>query len=153
MWTATATATVAGAFLLAACGDGGEEARRARLEAQREHLVASLERLEARLVAGQARVRAWEELRLRHAGVSAVACQVNGRHAADMARLELEERWLAAGAQVPRLAAAVPSAAFGRGGGVPLPQASGDPAPWVAPEPPGTTAHPPADEVPGSGAD
>ena len=154
MWAA-ATATVAGAFLLTACGGGDQAARRARLESQRVHLVASLERLEARLLEGQGRVRAWEELRSRHARVSALACEVNGRHVAEMARLELEERWLAAGARLPRLAAA-PSAALGRGGGVPIQQAAGGPAPRAAPaapEPHGTTAHPPADEVAGSGAE
>lgn len=151
MWAATAT--VAGALLLTACGGDEAAARRARLESQRVHLLASLERLEARLLDGRGRVRAWEDLRSRHARVSALACEVNGRHVADMARLELEERWLATGARLPRLAAAAPTAALGRGGGVPLQQAAGGPAPQAAPEPHGTTAHPPADEVPGSGGD
>jgi hypothetical protein len=156
-----ATATLVGAFLISGCGAGDEAARRARLEAQRERLVASLEQLEARLLEGQGRVRAWEELRSRHARVSAVACEVNAGHVADMARLEVEERWLAAGARAPRLAAVVPAAALGRGGGVPIQPP--DPVPALqaappvvspaAPEPPGTTAQPLAEAVPGSGGD
>ncbi|MCM2332369.1 MAG: hypothetical protein NDI82_00275 [Anaeromyxobacteraceae bacterium] len=112
-------AAAAGALLLMACGDGPErEARRARLEVQREHLEASLEALEVRLLDGRARVRAWQELRARHGQVSAVACQVNERHAVDMARVELEERWRAAGLEVPRLAAGRADL-VGRGGGGP----------------------------------
>ncbi len=112
-------AAAAGALLLVACGDGPErEARRARLEVQREHLEASLDRLEARLLDGQARARGWQELRARHARVSAVACQVNERHAVDMARVELEDRWRAAGLVVPRLAAGRADLS-GRGGGGP----------------------------------
>jgi hypothetical protein len=109
MWAAATAATVVGALLLAACGPRAE-GRRARLEAQRQHLEASLDRLEARLLDGQGRVRAWEELRARHGRVAAVACEVGGRHLADMARLEEEERWRAAGVHAPRLAAAAPPA-------------------------------------------
>jgi outer membrane murein-binding lipoprotein Lpp len=99
-----AAAAVVGGLLLQGCG-GEAEARRGRLEVQRVHLEASLDRLEARLLDGQARVRGWEEHRRRHGRVTAVACEVNGRHAADMARLAEEERWLAAGRGAPRLAA------------------------------------------------
>lgn len=121
MRTATALLAVASALLLLGCGAGEREARRARLEAQREHLAAALDRLEARLLDGRARVRTWEELRERHGRVAAVACEVNRRHVADMARLEEEERWRMAGLAAPRLAAALPPAALGRGGGTPLP--------------------------------
>lgn len=121
MRTATALLAVAGAQLLLGCGSGEREARRARLEAQREHLAAALDRLEARLLDGRARVRTWEELRERHARVTAVACEVNARHVADMARLEEEERWRVAGLHAQRLAAVLPApAALGRGGGTPL---------------------------------
>lgn len=146
------TTALAGALLVSACGPGDEvAARRARLEVQRVHLVSSLERLEARLLAGQGRVRAWEELRSRHAGVSAVACEVNGRHVADMARLEVEERWLAAAARTPRLATAVPAATLGRGGGVPLDPAGAGSAPSPAPGPAASTPPATVDAVPGSG--
>jgi len=106
MRVAVAMAVVSGGLLLQACGVE-VEARRGRLEVQRAHLEASLDQLEARLLDGQARVRRWEELRQRHGQVAAVACGVNGRHAADMARLAEEERWLAAARHAPRLAAAV----------------------------------------------
>jgi len=126
MRTATALWAVAGAQLLLGCGAGEREARRARLEAQGEHLAAALDRLEARLLDGRARVRTWEELRERHGRVAAVACEVNARHVADMARLEEEERWRVAGLHAPRLAAVVPPAPalLGRGGGTPLPGAA-----------------------------
>ncbi len=122
MWAATVVkvATV-GALLLAACGPGGGSARRARLQLQRQHLEASLDRLEARLLDGQARVRGWEELKARHGRVSAVACEVNGRHADDMARLQEEARWLAAGARAPRFASVVAPAASAASAGAAAP--------------------------------
>ncbi len=115
---------VAGSLLLSACGPGREPAR-ARLEVQREHLEASLDRLEARLLDGRARVAAWQDLRARHARVSAVACEVNASHVADMARVEAEEREQARAGAARLAAAALP-----RGGGVPLPSA---PIPEAAP--------------------
>jgi len=100
-----AVVAMVGGLHLQGCGVEAE-ARRGRLEVQRVHLEASLDRLEARLLDGRARVRGWEELKGRHGQVVAIACEVNGRHAADMSRVAEEERWLAAARHAPRLAAA-----------------------------------------------
>lgn len=114
-----ALAAATGVLLVSGCGpdrEAGRAAGRARLEVQREHLEASLDRLEARLLDGQARVAAWREARARHGRVTAIACRVNERHAEDMARVALEDRWRAAGLEVPRVLAGGVSLA-GRGGG------------------------------------
>ena len=56
-----------------------------RLAQERAALERSLDDLGARLLVGQARVRFWDEMRERHSTVSAVACEVQGRHADAMA--------------------------------------------------------------------
>ncbi len=72
------------AFTLGACGPSGRELRIARARAETRMLAASLDRLEERLLAGQARVRLWQELRDRHERVSAIACASQEAHAVAM---------------------------------------------------------------------
>lgn len=94
---------------LVGCGGGapGEAAaRRAELEAQGARLAAQLEVLEARLVDGQARVRAWQELRARHQAVSAVARGNAEWRVADMLRAREAEQVLVRAIRAPRLASA-----------------------------------------------
>lgn len=54
--------------------------------ADSESLASSIARLEERLLADQARVRFWAEMRTRHEDVSAVACANLGDHAVAMER-------------------------------------------------------------------
>lgn len=77
---------VAGA--LVGCGPSDAEVRRARLDAERKNLEATFDRLEERLLANQARVRYWREMKAQHEEVSAVACGSLGQHAEEMARLQ-----------------------------------------------------------------
>jgi hypothetical protein len=97
---------VAAVVACAACGPR-QAPRRELAEIERARLEASLDLLEERLLAGQARVRMWEELRQRHGQVSAVACEVAGRHAEDMVRIAEEEASLARGRRGPRLVTAL----------------------------------------------
>lgn len=77
------------ALLLTACGSRDTEMRRARLAAERRNLAETMDRLEDRLLASQARVRLWKELRGRHESVTAISCASQGEHAVQMAtRLE-----------------------------------------------------------------
>ena len=96
-----------------ACGPGQAAVRRERALQERVRLEAQLDRLEERLLANQARVRAWSDLKARHAEVSQVACQNAEWHAQDMARAAKEELAFARAARGPRLAA------VGMGGGGP----------------------------------
>jgi hypothetical protein len=59
--------------------------RLARGEAERKNLEATFDRLEDRLLANQARVRFWREMRDRHESVSAIACASLEEHAIEMA--------------------------------------------------------------------
>ncbi len=52
--------------------------------------MAELDRIEARLLESRARARAWDELRTRHANVSAIACESAAAHAEGM---EKYQRW------------------------------------------------------------
>jgi len=75
----------------AACGAGarGElEAKRQRWAVEQRALDDDLDRLEERLLATQARVRFWQEMKARHESVSAVACTNLSEHAAGMAVLD-----------------------------------------------------------------
>lgn len=74
------------AVLLAACGGGEAGARRDQLAAERRDLARMVDHLEDRLLVNQARVRFWEEMRLRHESVTAVACVSQEEHAVEMAR-------------------------------------------------------------------
>jgi len=113
-------AAVTAAVLAGLVGCGGGEAgqvaaRRAEGEAERARLAAQLEVLEARLLDGRSRLRAWADLRERHAQVSAVACSHAEWHVADMLRAREEEQVLvrAATQAAPRLASAsAPEAGF-----------------------------------------
>jgi hypothetical protein len=93
----------------AGCAPPDAELRRARLDAERRNLEQSLDTLEDRLVANQARVRLWKELRARHESVSAVACASLDQHAEEMARRQL-------GASGVRVAAAASEGAAARRG-------------------------------------
>jgi hypothetical protein len=78
---------------LAGCGGRPSlDATRARLAAERTALDDSLDELEERLLADQARVRYWREMRERHESVSAVACKVLDGHAEGMALLQEKQR-------------------------------------------------------------
>jgi hypothetical protein len=93
----------------AGCGGGrGEiEARRQRWAVERRALDDDLDRLEERLLATQARVRFWQEMRTRHENVTAVACTNLSEHAEGMAVLDERQREKrAALARKNRLAAA-----------------------------------------------
>jgi hypothetical protein len=92
---------------LAACGRGGErdELRRARLAAEARGLATTIDVLEDRLIVNQARVRFWQEMRERHASVTAVSCATQESHAVDMARV-LERNAADRAARRPRVARA-----------------------------------------------
>ena len=74
------------ALLIAAgCAPRDAEVRLARVAAEKRNLEATFDRLEERLLANQARVRLWREMRDRHESVSAVACASQEDHAREMA--------------------------------------------------------------------
>ncbi len=75
-----------------ACAPRDAELRRQRLAAERQNLEATLDQLEERLLATQARVRFWRELRERHESVSAIACVSQDEHARAMALRALPAR-------------------------------------------------------------
>jgi hypothetical protein len=81
------------AALLAAVGCVPRDAdiRRERLAAERRNLEETFDRLEERMVANQARVRFWREMRARHESVSAIACASQDEHAEEMASRALPE--------------------------------------------------------------
>lgn len=75
---------VAIAFVVG-CAPRDRDARLARVAAEGRSLEANLDRLEERLLATQARVRLWRELRERHESVSGIACASQEEHAEGMA--------------------------------------------------------------------
>ena len=82
----TAAAAVIAAAALGALASGftpapGLAAERERWASEAAQVDASLAALEDRLLANQARVRLWEEMRSRHQSVSQVACENLGEHA------------------------------------------------------------------------
>jgi hypothetical protein len=79
--------------LSSACGSAPKdrELRLARVAAEGRNLDETLDRLEERLLATQARVRYWREMRERHESVSAVACASQDEHASGMAAHTLPE--------------------------------------------------------------
>jgi hypothetical protein len=95
--------------LLVLGGCGGRsvlEAKRQRWAVERRGLEDSLSTLEERLLADQARVRFWQEMRARHESVTAVACSNLDRHADGMALLgERQHQKLDALARKHRVAA------------------------------------------------
>lgn len=70
----------------AGCAPADAEIRRERLAAERRNLEATFDRLEERMMATQARVRFWQEMKARHESVTAVACAVQETHAVEMVR-------------------------------------------------------------------
>lgn len=81
------------ALALAGCGPrGAADVRRQRADAERRGLEDRLDQLEERLLADQARVRFWQQMRERHESVSAVACVNLDRHAESMAVLDERQR-------------------------------------------------------------
>jgi hypothetical protein len=88
-------------------GRGELEERRQRWAVERRALDDDLDRLEERLLATQARVRFWQEMRARHESVAAVACTNLAEHADGIAALDEKQREKrAALARKNRLAAA-----------------------------------------------
>ncbi len=80
-------------LVFAGCGERSAlESKRQRLAEDRGALEQRLEQLETRLLADQARVRFWREMRDRHEGVAAVACTNLDRHAEGMALLQVKQR-------------------------------------------------------------
>ena len=65
---------------------------RARWDAERQALDGQLDALEERLLADQARVRFWGEMKERHASVTAVACSNLAQHAERVAAYEEQQR-------------------------------------------------------------
>jgi hypothetical protein len=59
---------------------------------ERRALDDDLDHLEERLLATQARVRFWQEMKARHQSVSAVACTNLSQHAEGMAALDERQR-------------------------------------------------------------
>ncbi len=81
----TPTAVLLAVLGTLACAPKDRDIRLERLAAERRALDRTFDRLEDRLVANQARVRFWEEMRDRHESVSAIACAVQDEHAQEMA--------------------------------------------------------------------
>jgi hypothetical protein len=84
-------------MLLAGCRFGCGEPRalveaRARWAAEQRALDETLDALEERLLADQARVHFWAEMKERHASVSAVACANLAQHADSIATNEEHQR-------------------------------------------------------------
>lgn len=73
------------AALAVACAPRDRDVRLARVAGERRNLDAALDRLEERLLADQARVRFWREMKERHESVTAISCAVQGEHAAAIA--------------------------------------------------------------------
>ncbi len=67
------------------CVPRDRELRLARVAAEKRNLESTLDRLEDRLLADQARVRFWRDMRGRHESVSAIACAVQEEHERGMA--------------------------------------------------------------------
>ncbi len=76
---------VVAAALAAGCAPRDAKVRLARVAAEGRNLEATFDRLEERLLADQARVRFWREMRDRHESVSAIACASQEQHAGAMA--------------------------------------------------------------------
>lgn len=71
---------------LTACGRSAQqEEKRQRWALERRNLEERFDSLEDRLIADQARVRFWEEMRKRHENVSAIAVANLTQHAEGMA--------------------------------------------------------------------
>jgi len=79
------------AIAIAACVPRDREVRLARARGEGRALEERLEVLQARLIADQARVRYWEEMRGRYQLASAISCSNLDAHAVAMARRELPE--------------------------------------------------------------
>jgi hypothetical protein len=73
------------AVLAAGCAPRDAEVRLARVAAEKRNLEMTFDRLEDRLLANQARVRFWREMRDRHESVAAIACASLEEHAIEMA--------------------------------------------------------------------
>jgi hypothetical protein len=76
----------------AGCRSPQQRARLERLEHEKQQMLEQLDELEARLLADQARVRFWKELRARHESVSAIACRNLEGHVAQMDRYQQGQR-------------------------------------------------------------
>jgi hypothetical protein len=80
-------------LVLAGCGGRrAVESQRQRAALERRGLEESLDQIGERLLADQARVHFWGEMRDRHESVTAVACTNLDRHADGIALLEEKQR-------------------------------------------------------------
>src|SRR5512138_908201 len=77
---------------VACTGRAAIDSARQRRDAERRTMDEQLDRLEERLLADQARVHFWQQMRERHESVSAVACVNLGRHAEGIALLDEKQR-------------------------------------------------------------
>ncbi len=100
---------VAVVALVAGCAPKDRAVRLARVEGEGRNLEASLDQLEDRLIASQARVRFWREMRERHESVAAISCAVQDEHADGMAMHALPP--VHSPVHQARVAAAAPGAA------------------------------------------
>jgi hypothetical protein len=73
------------AVVATGCRPKDADVRLARVAAEKRNLEATFDRLEDRLLANQARVRLWREMRDRHESVAAIACVSQQEHAEEMA--------------------------------------------------------------------
>ncbi len=84
---------LAGAVVtMIACAPSDRAIRLERLQAEKRNLEATFDRLEDRLIVNGSRVRLWQELRVRHESVAAIACASQDEHAAEMAAHGLDGR-------------------------------------------------------------
>jgi hypothetical protein len=78
-------AVLAAAALAVGCAPRERDVRLERVAAETRNLEITFDRLEDRLLANQARVRFWREMRERHESITAIACVSQGEHAEEMA--------------------------------------------------------------------
>ncbi len=81
--------------LVALCGctdRSALDAKRQRWAVERRGMEDQLDQMEERLLADQARVHFWQQMRERHESVSAVACVNLGRHAEGIALFDEKQR-------------------------------------------------------------
>ncbi len=95
-----------------ACAPKDRGVRLERLAVERRGLEVTFDQLEDRLLANQARVRLWQEMRTRHESIAAVACASLDEHATEMA---VREERLQSSLHRARVAAAAPGRTQARG--------------------------------------
>jgi len=105
---------------VAGCGVGADvRSQRERLALEQKTRMESLHRIEARLLDARARSREWEELRSRHARVSAIACENVAEHVAGMERNQAWQQEKRRRIQASRVAQAALPEGAGRRASIP----------------------------------